>query len=305
MPKISIIIPNFNHAKYLRQRLDSILNQTFQDFELILLDDCSTDNSRDILLSYKGHPKVCRIIFNDQNSGSPFNQWNKGIELAKGEYIWIAESDDWADPEFLECMLNKVEKHPNVGLAYALARYQLNDHEPWKTNESGEVQLFNGSDFIKKKLLYTNVIYNVSMTLFRRNFFFKIQHSLYENMRLCGDWFFYVLLSEQADVLSYNKILSNYRMHSTNISPKEEKLGKSFLEGIEILDYIVKKNKDVKPSDYSFKWAKQWVKYKVKFEINSKTNITIFRRMIRNHKLIVFHYIVYRIYYYFKSLCRK
>ena len=305
MPSVSVIVPNYNHAIFLKQRIDSILNQRFQDFELILLDDCSTDESKQILLSYKNHPKISYLIFNNHNSGSPFKQWNKGIELAKGEYIWIAESDDWADPEFLECIVKEIEKHSNVGLAFALARYRLNDREPWKIKENGEVQIFDGSDLIKEKLLYTNVIYNVSMTLFRRDLFSKIQHSLYENMRLCGDWFFYVLLSEQADVLSFNKILSNYRMHSANISTKEERLGSTFLEGIEILEYIINKYKELKPSDYSFKWAKQWVKYKVKYELSSKTNRAIFRRILRDHKLIVLYYIFYRVYYSFKSLCRK
>ena len=101
-PKVSVIVPNYNHASYLKQRIDSILNQTFQDFEVIILDDCSTDNSLEVLSHYKNHNKVSHCVFNDTNSGSTFKQWDKGIQLAKGEWIWIAESDDWAEPEFLE-----------------------------------------------------------------------------------------------------------------------------------------------------------------------------------------------------------
>ena len=88
IPQVSVIVPNYNHAPYLRQRIDSILAQTYQDFELILLDDSSTDKSEEVLLSYKDHPKVISLIINKQNSGSTFKQWDKGIELAKGEYIW-------------------------------------------------------------------------------------------------------------------------------------------------------------------------------------------------------------------------
>jgi len=102
MPKVSVIVPNYNHAPYLRQRIESILNQTYQDFEVILLDDCSTDNSRDILNNYRNQSKVSHCIFNAVNGKSAFQQWQKGVQLAKGEYIWIAESDDWAEPEFLE-----------------------------------------------------------------------------------------------------------------------------------------------------------------------------------------------------------
>jgi glycosyltransferase involved in cell wall biosynthesis len=84
---ISVIVPNYNHAKFLKERIDSILNQTIQDFELIILDDCSTDNSREIIESYRQLPNVS-IFYNSKNSGSPFKQWKKGINRAKGKYIW-------------------------------------------------------------------------------------------------------------------------------------------------------------------------------------------------------------------------
>ena len=101
-PKVSVIVPNYNYARYLKARIDSILNQTFQDFELILLDDCSTDNSAEVLEGYRTHPLVAHLVVNTQNTGSPFAQWFRGIGLAQGEYIWIAESDDLAEPTFLE-----------------------------------------------------------------------------------------------------------------------------------------------------------------------------------------------------------
>src|ERR1700752_3159230 len=77
-PKVSVIIPNYNHATFLIERIDSILCQTFQDFELIILDDCSNDNSRSIIEKYHGHEKISHIIYNPTNSGSPFMQWQKG-----------------------------------------------------------------------------------------------------------------------------------------------------------------------------------------------------------------------------------
>ncbi len=300
MPTVSVIIPNYNHAHYLQQRIDSVLNQTYQDIELILLDDCSTDNSQEIILSYSNHPKVSHVLFNKQNSGSPFKQWNKGIELAKGEYVWIAESDDWADSNFLEYMLFELNKFPNVGLAYAKARYMHEGKEVWKKLESEEVIVCSGTDFIKQSLIYTNVIYNVSMTIFKRNLYKTINHDLYKNMRLCGDWFFYVLLCENTDILQCNKQLSNYRLHHDNTSLVEEKLGKSLLEGIEILEYIRINFSDISKSDYSFFWAKQWAKYSYKFRYSKKINLVIRKKMIKHHKLIVFYFTLYRIYYRFK-----
>lgn len=106
---VSVIIPNYCHARFLNQRIDSVLNQTYSDYEVIILDDCSTDNSREIIESYRNHPKISHIVYNEKNSGSTFIQWEKGFELARGEYIWIAESDDVA-PIYLsrrmyECVL--------------------------------------------------------------------------------------------------------------------------------------------------------------------------------------------------------
>jgi glycosyltransferase involved in cell wall biosynthesis len=82
-PKIlvSVIIPNYNHSLYLKQRIDSVLNQTFQDFELIILDDCSSDSSKEIIEQYRQNPKVSQIIFNQINSGSVFKQWAEGNHL--------------------------------------------------------------------------------------------------------------------------------------------------------------------------------------------------------------------------------
>ena len=91
-PFFSVIIPNYNHAPYLHERIDSVLNQTFKDFEVILLDDKSQDDSCEILRSYENNPHVTHVVLNNQNSGSTFKQWHKGFDLARGEYIWIAEN---------------------------------------------------------------------------------------------------------------------------------------------------------------------------------------------------------------------
>src|SRR3954465_14421936 len=108
MPKVTVITPNYNHARYLSQRLDSILNQTFQDFELIILDDASTDNSRQVIESYASDPRV-KTIFNKVNNGSTFKQWNLGLSHARGEYIWFAESDDHADASLLEVLVDRLD----------------------------------------------------------------------------------------------------------------------------------------------------------------------------------------------------
>ena len=118
MPFFSVIIPNYNHALFLRQRIDSVLNQTYTDFEIILLDDHSPDNSREIMEEYRSNKKISHIVLNEKNSNSLLLQWKKGIALAKGDWIWIAESDDIADPGFLEECANNILDHPTVGLRF-------------------------------------------------------------------------------------------------------------------------------------------------------------------------------------------
>src|SRR5271163_2597159 len=132
MPTVSVIVPNSNHERFLRQRIDTILAQTFQDFELILLDDYSTDDSRSILREYGSDPRV-RLEFNDVNSGSTFKQWNKGVRLAQGKYVWIAESDDYADPRFLERLMELLGADSQATIAYCRS---------WRVSDSQRVDGF-------------------------------------------------------------------------------------------------------------------------------------------------------------------
>lgn len=294
MPRISIVVPNYNHAPYLKQRIDSVMNQSFQDFEVILLDDCSIDDSRSVLLSYKDNPHVTHIVFNKENSGSPFAQWNKGIELAKGEWIWIAESDDWADDNFLEEMINAVDNYPHVSLVFAKARYMQGDSQLWNQKVSNNISIFHGTDFICNHLLYDNEIYNVSMTLFRRDLYEKIDHALYQKMLLCGDWWFYSLLAGVGDVLMVDKLLSYYRQHGSNTSSSAEYQGKSITEGLEILEFIERKY-GVPAFKFSRHWGRKLVKYSKKYGFSKDLNRAIRKRVWSKHKLMFFYYIIYSV----------
>src|SRR5690606_8575004 len=95
---ISVVVPNYNYERFMLQRLYSILYQTVKINELIILDDCSKDNSRELIdeLYIKLKPYIdIKIIYNETNSGSAFKQWEKGFEVAESDYIWIAEADDY------------------------------------------------------------------------------------------------------------------------------------------------------------------------------------------------------------------
>ncbi|HYO21245.1 MAG TPA: glycosyltransferase family 2 protein [Flavisolibacter sp.] len=112
MPRISVILPVYNAQKYLREAIDSILAQTFADFELLLINDGSTDGSEEVIRSYSD-PRII-YIKNEENSGL-INTLNKGIELAKGDYIARMDGDDVALPERLEKQVSHLEKN-NIAL---------------------------------------------------------------------------------------------------------------------------------------------------------------------------------------------
>jgi len=196
MSIVSVVVPNYNHARYLQRRVESILEQTYQDFELILLDDCSTDNSREILASYAGNPRV-RIEFNETNSGTPFKQWNKGVRLAQGKYIWLAESDDYADERLLARLVTLLEAEPEATFAYCRS---------WRISEDDQKDGFadsyldyldpqrwsadfcaDGREECRNYFISINPIPNASAVVFRK-VIYECIGGADESLCLCGDW---------------------------------------------------------------------------------------------------------------------
>ena len=192
---VSVIVPNYNYARYLPQRIESILNQTFQDFELILLDDASTDGSRAILERYWDNPHVTRLVVNETNTGSPFRQWMKGILLSRGKYVWVAEADDVARPDFLETCVRLAEAHADTSICYAGSQLideegtvQHRDINHWGRRARREHAYFQGSAFAEHNLYWKNYTVNASGILFRREYALRLAQSDFLRMRYCGDW---------------------------------------------------------------------------------------------------------------------
>lgn len=125
-PLISIIIPSFNCAEYLPKAIDSVLNQTYQDFEIIIVDDGSTDNTKDILKSYIEKGKIIYIY--QENKGLPASR-NTGIKSAKGKYIAILDGDDELVPEALEECLSAIENNNAEWCISNLLRVEDNKSE--------------------------------------------------------------------------------------------------------------------------------------------------------------------------------
>ena len=122
MPRISVIVPNYNYERHIVERLTSICRQTFPIYELIVLDDASSDNSVDVIEEYFQNSEIKgRLIVNENNSGSVFRQWQKGVASSGGDIIWIAEADDLADIGFIGELVPTF-MDPNVVLAFTQSR---------------------------------------------------------------------------------------------------------------------------------------------------------------------------------------
>jgi glycosyltransferase involved in cell wall biosynthesis len=212
IPKVSICVPSYNHAAFLKQRIASVLNQTFQDFGIIILDDCSTDNSKEIIEQYRSHPKVNQIVYNEKNSGSTFKQWEKGLGLAIGELIWIAESDDWADPSFLEKAVNIFEDNPTVGVVHCGSNWVNEDDKILFAdslfNPNGYM---NGRDWIRRNLTNGNDLYNASSIVFRKSIVSVPLDKFILSFKYCGDWIFWIKLLEKSDYFYLNENLNYFR----------------------------------------------------------------------------------------------
>lgn len=232
--KVSVIVPNYRHAPYLRERIESILTQTYQDFELILLDDCSPDNSREILESYKDHPKVSHLICNTENSGSTFRQWEKGFNLAQGKYIWIAESDDFAAPAFLEKCVEQLEKSPDCVIAYTESQIVDSNSKPFskkfKSAQSSKMEcdLWQGKEFVIRNMLIHNSIYNASMVVFRKSAI--PTRNQYTQFRLNGDWLFWCEICLQGMVAHINLKLNSFRQHEAKVTVEQTRTGGALIE---------------------------------------------------------------------------
>ncbi len=220
-PAVSVVVPNYNYSKYLDGRISSILSQTFTDYELILLDDASTDNSVEILNRYKDNPHVAHIAVNEKNSGSPFAQWEKGIDLAKGKWIWIAEADDLADPSFLETCYRYAEALDNVAFCYADSKDIDSDGNPIPRREkkyrfdNAEAIATDGCSFARHRMVWENPVVNASGVLFRKDFALAIADHSWMQLRYAGDWMFWFEMAKQGTVVKIQRKLNLFRHHTS------------------------------------------------------------------------------------------
>jgi len=226
-PTVSVIIPNYNHAPYLKERIDSVLNQTYQDFEVIILDDCSPDNSVEVIEQYRSNPHVSHILINEQNTRNTFIQWERGISMAKGRYIWIAESDDVAELQLLETLIGQLEQHPDASVAFCHSRLidadgaLLSEQNTKNPAQPGQITIDDSCTFLRHLLIF-NYIYNASMAVFRRDVYDRANPD-YKQFRYCGDWHFWASVCAAGRVIEVYDMLSRFRQHQRKVTEDSKK----------------------------------------------------------------------------------
>lgn len=262
-PAVSIIVPNYNYEQYLALRIESILNQTFKDFELILLDDCSTDNSIKVIEQYKHLPNV-KIIANTSNSGNVFKQWKKGIESASGDLIWIAEADDYADPLFLESLVRKMMDE-DIALAYSnsITVDENNDvigdyssyYKRLNVNHWDQPYTVSANDEINLGLGIKNTVPNVSAVVFRKKYLTDEMLQIASTFKLSGDWYIYVNLLKGQKITYEPEKLNYHRKHQQTVTSQThgDEQKQIILDEAAQIHEFVNDNYRLKP-DYISRW---------------------------------------------------
>ncbi|MGV8947237.1 MAG: glycosyltransferase family 2 protein [Lutibacter sp.] len=246
--KVSVIIPSYNHSSFLIDRLETIANQTNKDWEAIIIDDKSTDNSVEIITQFiKENPdfKVKHFIVNENNSGSGYTSWQKGIELAKTEYIWIAETDDYSDTHFLEEQINVLEK-TDAALSFCASNYVDEDGKQLYNSDKrtsdlgvkkGDYKVFESKVFTDK-MPFETYITNGSSVVFRKPDG-KIPEELF-TYKQCSDIFLWTYLLNNNCFVFLNLNLNYFRRHEDSTSTKISKFMQEsvYFEKAEYLNYF-------------------------------------------------------------------
>jgi glycosyltransferase involved in cell wall biosynthesis len=258
---VSVIIPNYNHASFLHQRIDTVLAQTYSDFEVVLLDDFSADDSRQIIEQYRHHPKVSHVVYNENNSGNTFQQWKKGIALAKGEWIWIAESDDYAHPDFLTRLMQNAERSEAVVLSYCQSNQVdeknmiLGTMSSWTddidVNHWLADYINEGRNEVLHYLSAKNTIPNASAVIFKKTAYWQVGDA-HLQMRYCGDWLLWIRLLQTGHIAYTAQPLNFFRKHTSTTRTMNSfvKFKRRLEEEYEMLKYI-RQNIGLSSTDFS------------------------------------------------------
>jgi len=211
MPKLSVVIPTFNAAKYLPEALESVLNQTYRNFEIIVVDDGSTDDTKEVLAPY-----IKKIKYIYQNNAGPGSAKNAGIHTAKGEWIAFLDSDDYWEDYHLEELTKLQESEPDADLIYTGKRWVNRNGVAIK---DAHEQRSYPKGWIFEKMFQCNYVSSSSVVLARRSTLIDLggfnEASVF---RIAEDYDMWLRLSANYIIASSSKKSVNYRRHDNNIT---------------------------------------------------------------------------------------
>lgn len=249
MISFSVIVVTYNHAPYLEERIASVMAQTYPHFEVIFVDDASTDGSQEIIERYRHHEKVSHLLLSKTNNGYQSHNWQQAIEMAANDWIWIAEGDDVADPQFLEkaaeALSNgekalfytdayKLEegKPKSASLLYSNIKDKFFQTRHWSSNYKGE-----GKTEINAFHKYVCIVNNVSAAIIPRQPALEVL-AHFPHKRFYSDWLFFAQLMERLPVVYLAQPLTGYRSYLQSHFGKEGNGLAKRVECFEILHYF-------------------------------------------------------------------
>ena len=211
---MSVLTPVYNGEKYLHEMMDSILAQTLQDFEWIIVNDGSTDRTEEIVKSYDD-PRI-RYFSNDKNRGIGYS-YNRAIDLAKGNFLGIAEADDISHPQRLETQAAYMQSHENVGFVCSKQKifrtgpvtFTKITSPPKITHSAKENK--HGMLFYSPGIFHATVMYRKS-TLTEH----KVRYD--SSYKIAGDYYIYTAFNSITDMVCLDCFLLHYRVHENNFS---------------------------------------------------------------------------------------
>ncbi len=213
MPKVSVCIPSYNHGDFIGKAIESVLNQTIKDFELIIVDDCSRDNTAEVIRNYRD-PRI-RFYKNRKNLGMVPNV-NKAVKLAESEFIGILNSDDYYAPFMLERALNILEKNPRIGFttsSYIVVNEK--NEEIVRVKHYDKLVVFPPKEGFRR--LIQGNLNPPSGVIFRKRCLEEV--GLFDNeFQYCHDWNMWLRMSQKYHFAYIPEFLFYYRIHKKNAS---------------------------------------------------------------------------------------
>lgn len=237
--KISVIVTSYNYANFIERTINSILAQTYTDFELIIVDDCSSDNSVEIIKNFKDDR--IKFVENEQNLGLAISI-AKALKIATGEWIAFCESDDFWEKDCLEKRIQIAEKYPNLGVIF-------NDVEPFSTTNKIPETIQQNSENLKKlkfptnvlnKIAFYNIVQTFSAAMINRAEIAKLNLTPPDDRFL--DWWLFIQLASDTDFYYIPEKLTHWQLHENSyITKKKRKF--TISANIQTLFYLLKTKK--------------------------------------------------------------